>query len=63
MDCRSGREVKFIIVDGSQRVKKKGYEGDVYLYTTFHRVMATLSAGMKTGNQSPQWIRRIGQDS
>lgn len=63
MDYRSGREVEFIIVDGSQGVKKKGCEGDVHLYTTFHRVMTTLSAGMRTGNQIPQWIRGVGQDN
>lgn len=59
--CRSGREMKFIRVEGGQGVKEKWCERGVHLNITFHRVMAALSVGRKTRSQSPQWVRGLGQ--
>lgn len=63
MDCRCGRVVQFSRVDGSQGVKRKGCEPDIHLYITFHKVMAALSARKKNKDQSPQWIRGLGQEN
>lgn len=46
-----------------KELKKIECERDIYLYITFHKVMAALSAGMKTRDQSPQWIRGLGQEN
>lgn len=63
MYCICGKVVQFSRVYGSQGVKRKECERDIHLYITFHKVMAALSAGMKTRNQSPQWIRGLGQEN
>lgn len=39
------------------------YERGGHLYITFHREMAALSVGKNTASQSPQWIRRLGQEN